>query len=138
MVLSAYASSVESVSGSMTGTIWVVAAGFVVGLDGAAVGIFGCIGAFSNDRIRGWSKTVWVALSTSDVCVALFAGATRSVCVAAYCFTWATLLWAVCAVEAVRNVGGMLRNSWVEQTVEVVSFHQWWTCSFKEDLSMVS
>ena len=78
-----------------------MAAGFVVGLDGAAVDIFGCIGAFANDRIRGWLKMVWVALSTSDICVALFAGATRSVCVAAYCFTGATLLWAVCAAEAV-------------------------------------
>lgn len=110
MVLSAYASSVESVSGSMTGTIWVVAAGFVVGLDGAAVGIFGCIGTFANDRIRGWSKMVWVALSTSDVCVALFAGATQSICMAAYCFTEVTLLWAVCAVEAVSLLCGM----WVE------------------------
>ena len=101
MVLSAYASSVESVSSSMTGSIWVAAAGFTVGLDGAAAGIFGCTGAFANDWVRGWSKMVWVASPTSDVCVALFAGVTRSIYVAVYGFTGATLIWAVCAVEAV-------------------------------------
>jgi hypothetical protein len=49
VVLSANASPAEFVSGSMTGTIWIAAAGFAVGLDGAAGGIFGYTGAFAND-----------------------------------------------------------------------------------------
>jgi len=49
VVLSAYASPVELVSSSMIETIWVAAAGFAVGLDGAAGGIFGYTGAFAND-----------------------------------------------------------------------------------------
>ena len=49
MVLSAYASSVESVSGSITGTTWAAAAGFAIGLGGAPVGIFGCTDAVTND-----------------------------------------------------------------------------------------
>jgi hypothetical protein len=71
---------------------------------------------------------VWVALSTSDVCVALFAGATRSVCVAAYYSTGGTLLWAACAVEAVSLLCGMWVGCcgilWVERTIEIGSLHR--------------